>query len=61
MTGQILLAWLKLLGLDPAKPSPGRYGVPHAAARLVHGSRKRCLKIQATGLPVALPVLDLSP
>ena len=52
MTGQILLAWLKLLALDgdlaSAKPRARRYRVLHAAARLVRGGRKRYLKIQAT-------------
>ena len=52
MTGQILLAWLKLLALDgdlaKAEPRTLRYRVLHTAARLVHGGRKRRLKIQAT-------------
>jgi hypothetical protein len=52
MTGQILLAWLKLLALDGdlarAEPRTLRYRVLHAAARLVRGGRKRRLKIQAT-------------
>jgi hypothetical protein len=52
MTGQILLAWLKLLALDgnlaKAGPKTLRYRVLHAAARLVRGGRKRRLKIQAT-------------
>src|SRR5712664_2920813 len=52
MTGQILLAWLKLLALDgdlaKAEPKTVRYRVLHAAARLVRGGRKRRLKIQAT-------------
>jgi hypothetical protein len=52
MTGQILLAWLKLLALDgdlaKAEPKTLRYTVLHAAARLVRGGRKRRLKIQAT-------------
>jgi hypothetical protein len=47
-----LLAWLKLLALDGdlarAEPKTLRYRVLHAAARLVHGGRKRHLKIQAT-------------
>jgi len=40
MTGQILLAWLKLLALDGdlARAEPGR--VPHTAARLVGGGRR---------------------
>lgn len=52
MTGQIRLAWLKLLALDgdfaKAEPKTLRYRVLHAAARLVRGGRKRRLKIQAT-------------
>ena len=52
MTGQILLAWLKLLALDgelaAAEPKTLRYRVLHAAARLVRGGRRRYLKIQAT-------------
>jgi Transposase DDE domain group 1 len=52
MTGQILLAWLKLLALDGdlalAEPKTLRYRVLHAAARLVRGGRRRHLKIQAS-------------
>jgi Transposase DDE domain group 1 len=52
MTGQILLAWLKLLALDGdlarAEPRTLRYRILHAAARLVRGGRRRHLKIQAT-------------
>ena len=52
MIACILLAWLKLLALDGdlarAEPKTLRYRVLHAAARLVRGGRKRCLKIQAT-------------
>jgi DDE family transposase len=52
MTAQILLAWLKLLALDgdlaKAEPKTLRYRILHAAARLVHGGRRRRLKIQAT-------------
>ena len=52
MTGQILLAWLKLLALDGdlarAEPKTLRYRLLHTAARLVRGGRKRHLKIQAT-------------
>ena len=52
MTGQILLAWLKLLALDgdlaKAEPKTLRYRVLHAAARLVHSGRRRRLKIQAS-------------
>jgi hypothetical protein len=52
MTGQILLAWLKLLALDgdlaKAEPRTLRYRVLHAAARLARSGRRRRLKIQAT-------------
>jgi hypothetical protein len=52
MTGQILLAWLKLLALDgdlaKAEPKTLRYRVLHVAGRLVRGGRKLRLKIQAT-------------
>jgi hypothetical protein len=52
MTAQILLAWLKLLALDgdlaKAEPKTLRYRILHTAARLVHGGRRRRLKIQAT-------------
>ena len=52
MTGQILLAWLKLLALDgdlaSAEPKTLRYRLLHTAARLVRGGRRRRLKIQAT-------------
>ena len=52
MTGQILLAWLKLLALDGdlarAEPRTLRYRVLHATARLSRGGRRRRLKIQAT-------------
>jgi hypothetical protein len=52
MTGQVLLAWLRLLALGGdlarAEPKTLRYRLLHAAARLVHGGRKRRLKIQAT-------------
>jgi Transposase DDE domain group 1 len=52
MTGQILLAWLKLLALDgdlaTAEPRTLRYRVLHAAARMARGGRRRRLKIQAT-------------
>jgi hypothetical protein len=51
MTAQILLAWLKLLALDgdlaKAEPKTLRYKVLHTAARLVHGGRRRRLKIAA--------------
>jgi hypothetical protein len=51
MTAQILLAWLKLLALDGdlarAEPRTLRYKILHAAARLVHGGRRRRLKIDA--------------
>jgi hypothetical protein len=52
MTGQILLAWLKMLALDgdlaSAEPKTLRYRVLHTAARLTCGGRRRQLKIQAT-------------
>ena len=52
MTGQILLAWLKLLALDGelarAEPKTLLHLVLHAAARLVRGGRRRRLKIQAS-------------
>ena len=51
MTGCILLAWLKLIALDGdlarAEPKTLRYRLLHAAARLVHGGRRRTLKIAA--------------
>ena len=51
MIACILLAWLKLLALDgdlaKAEPKTLRYRILHAAARLVHGGRRRCLKIAA--------------
>ena len=51
MTAQSLLTWLKLLALDgdlaKAEPKTLRYKVLHAAARLVHGGRRRRLKIAA--------------
>src|SRR5262249_17848275 len=47
-----LLAWLRLLALDSslakAEPKTLRYRILHAAGRLVHGGRKRRLKISAT-------------
>src|SRR5205085_12160719 len=52
MTGQILLAWLKLLALDgdlaKAEPKTLRYRVLHAAARLVRGGRRRRWKFPAS-------------
>jgi Transposase DDE domain group 1 len=52
MTGQILLAWLKLLALDgdlaKAEPRTLRYRVLHAAGRLARGARRCRLKIQAS-------------
>ena len=52
MTGQVLLAWLKLLALDSdlarAEPKTLRDRVLHGAARLARGGRRRRLKIQAT-------------
>ena len=51
MTGQILLAWLKLLALDGdlarAEPKTLRYRILHAAARLARGGRRTLLKIPA--------------
>lgn len=47
-----LLAWLQLLALDgdlaKAEPKTLRYRILHAAARLVHGGRRRRLKIPTT-------------
>jgi hypothetical protein len=52
LTAAALLAWLKLLALDPsfarAEPKTLRYRILHAAARLTRGGRQRRLKIQAT-------------
>ena len=52
MTACILLSWLKLLALDGdlarAEPKTLRYRILHAAARLIRGGRRRCLKIAAT-------------
>ena len=52
MIACILLSWLKFLALDGdlarAEPKTLRYRVLHAAARLVRGGRRRCLKIAAT-------------
>jgi hypothetical protein len=60
MTGCILLSWLKLLALDGdlarAEPKTLRYRVLHAAARLVRGGRRGCLKIAATW-PWADPIV----
>jgi Transposase DDE domain group 1 len=51
MSGQILLAWLRLLALDGdlarAEPKTLRYRILHAAARLVRGGRRRRWKIAA--------------
>jgi hypothetical protein len=51
MTAQILLAWLKLLALDgdlaKAEPKTLRYRILHAAARLVHGGRRKRWKFPA--------------
>ena len=51
MTGQILLAWLKLIALDGdlarAEPKTLRYRILHAAARLARGGRRRRWKIAA--------------
>ncbi|MDQ2894569.1 MAG: transposase [Actinomycetota bacterium] len=47
-----LLAWLRLLALDgdlaKAEPKTLRYRVPHAAARIIRGARRRQLRIPAT-------------
>ena len=47
-----LICWLQLLGLDGdlamAEPKRLRYRVLHTAARLVHGQRRRQLRIPAT-------------
>ena len=52
LTAATLLAWLAHLGLDgdlaKAEPKTIRYRILHAAARLVHGARRRRLKIPAT-------------
>jgi len=51
MTGQILLAWLRLPALDgdlaKAEPTTLRYRVLHAAARLVRGGRRKRWKFAA--------------
>ena len=51
MTACLLLAWLRLTALDGdlarAEPKALRYRLLHAAARLVHGGRRRTLKIAA--------------
>jgi hypothetical protein len=56
MTACILLSWLRLLALDgklaKAEPKTLRYRLLHPAARLVHGGRRKTLKI-ATGWPWA--------
>jgi hypothetical protein len=52
MIAAILLAWLKLLapGGDLARTEPKtlRYRILHAVARLVHGGRRRYLKIASS-------------
>ena len=52
MTACILLSWLRLLALDgklaKAEPKTLRYRLFHTAARLVHGGRRRTLKIAAS-------------
>jgi hypothetical protein len=52
MTACILLSWLRLLALDgklaKAEPKTLRYRLLHAAGRLVHGGRRRTLKIAAS-------------
>lgn len=56
-----LLSWLALLGLDGelarAEPKTIRYRILHTAARLVHGGRRRRVKIQATW-PWAQAIVD---
>ena len=60
MTASILLSWLRLLALDgklaKAEPKTLRYRVFHAAARLVHGGRRKTLKI-AAGWPWATAII----
>jgi len=52
VTACILLSWLRLLALDgklaKAEPKTLRYRLFHTAARLVHGGRRRILKIAAS-------------
>jgi hypothetical protein len=50
MTACILLSWLRLLALDGklAKAEPKTLRLFHTAARLVHGGRRRTLKIAAS-------------
>jgi len=52
MTACILLSWLRHLALDgkltKAEPKTLRYRLFHAAGRLVHGGRRRILKIAAS-------------
>ena len=52
MTACILLSWLRLLALDgdlaKAEPKTLRYRILHTAARLVHGGRRKTLKIAAS-------------
>ncbi|MEU4645053.1 IS1380 family transposase [Micromonospora sp. NPDC023814] len=47
-----LIAWLQLIGLDgdlaKAEPKRLRYRILHTAARLVHGQRRRWLRIPVT-------------
>jgi len=47
-----LLRWFALLCLDPAlaavEPKTLRYRLLHTAARIVHGQRRRKIKIPAT-------------
>jgi Transposase DDE domain group 1 len=47
-----LLCWLRLLCLDgplaTAEPKTLRYRIPHTAARIVHGQRKRKIRIPET-------------
>jgi hypothetical protein len=52
MTACILLSWLRLLALDgklaKAEPKTLRHRLLHAAARVVHGGRRKTLKIAAS-------------
>jgi Transposase DDE domain group 1 len=54
MTACILLSWLRHLALDgklaKAEPKTLRYRIFHTAVRLVHGGRRRTLKIAAAWL-----------
>jgi hypothetical protein len=52
LTAAALPAWLRLIALDgalaTAEPKTPRYRLPHAAARLTRGGRRRRLNIQAS-------------